>query len=120
MGRTVSNLYGNHVDSRWNTLEVISAGIYQIEIVFNAEHLKPMQKYRWCFEQSKALVYTMDLTMELPKALGYKTPRVYLRDYIVYLQGLWVNNKSSVIWTRESAHEYRFDVKNTRPILQLV
>jgi hypothetical protein len=102
------------------TLEIISDGLYQLEILFNTDRYDDIKKYRWCFEASKGLVYCMDLTMELPKRMGYKTPRVYLRDYLVFLEGLWKDNKPTVIWKRNDLTNYVFHIDNTRPVLALV
>jgi hypothetical protein len=46
----------------------------------------------------------MDLTYDLPKTLGYKTPRVYLRNYLTHLSK---NNK--INWKHRSLENYKID-----------
>jgi hypothetical protein len=89
------------------TLEVISGGIYAVEITFNTRFYDEMQKHSWCFEQSKGLVYTMDLSGELPAKMGYKTARIYLRDLLLYLDG----KLHTHTWKR-SLEDYRLDGAN--------
>lgn len=101
MGRRVSNIYGKTDNPRIMTLEVVSSGIYDIEISFETEFYELMNKHSWCFEQSKGLVYTMDLSLELPTKMGYTTARVYLRDFIMYHAKVWGDGVPSHIWERK-------------------
>ncbi len=110
MGKTVNNMYGSVADSPTVTLEIVSKGRYQIEIVFYKHDSEAIQKYNWCFDAGKGLVYTHDLKMELASAMGYITPRVYLRDYLVFLRGFWKGNKPTFVWRRTSMTDYRLPV----------
>ncbi len=114
MGRKVSNLYSKTSNPNEMTLEIISGGIYSVEIMFNTRFYNTMCKYSWCFEQSKGLVYAMDLSMKLPEEMGYKTARVYLRDLILYLE----SKLHTHIWERR-LEDYRIDNSNLRPIRSL-
>jgi hypothetical protein len=118
MGRTVNNLYGKNPYGY--TLEIISNGLYQLEIVFNESDYDAIRKYRWCFDSGKGLVYTHDLTMDLPKQMGYITPRVYLRDYLVFLKGYWNNNRPTHSWFRDSVTDYCLDVNKLKPVAAFV
>jgi len=120
MGRVVSNMYGVCENNDHMRLEIISAGLYQLEIYFNTKFYEHLKNYRWCYESTKGLVYCTDLTMALSNKMGYKTPRVYLRDYIMFIEGHWENAKPNVIWHRPSLTEYRLDFTNRHPIKQLV
>jgi hypothetical protein len=100
MGRKVSNIYGTTANPDVMTLEITSNGIYSIEIVFDMWMYDSMKERSWCFEQTKGLVYTMDLSMELPTQMGYSTARVYLRDFIMYNSGMWGRHKPSHTWPR--------------------
>lgn len=101
MGRRVSNIYGKTANPEIMTLEVISNGIYDIEILFETKFHELLAKYSWCFEQSKGLVYMMDLTLDLPTKMGYNTARVYLRDFIMFHAGIWGDGVPSHIWERK-------------------
>lgn len=114
MGRKVSNLYSKRKDPAEMTLEIISNGIYDIEILFNTRFYDELAKYSWCFEQSKALVYMMDLSGELPVKMGYSTARVYLRDLLMYLDGKW-NNGPTHVWNKPM-EDYRIDSTNLKPL----
>ena len=100
MGKKVTNIYGKTDNVDVMTLEIISSGIYNIEITFNAWMYDAMKHRSWCFEQTKGLIYTMDLSMALPTMMGYKTARVYLRDFIMFHYGMWGNGKPSHTWPR--------------------
>jgi len=104
MGHRVANLYGVTADKDTMTLEIVSAGIYTIEIIFDTIYYDYLKKYNWCYEQTKGQVYCMDLTYDLPKTLGYKTPRVYLRNYLTHLSK---NNK--INWKHRSLENYKID-----------
>jgi hypothetical protein len=101
MGRRVSNIYGKTANPEVMTLEVISNGIYDIEITFETKFHELLTGHSWCFEQSKGLVYMMDLTLALPTKMGYNTARVYLRDFIMYHAGIWGAGVPSHIWERK-------------------
>lgn len=100
MSKRVANIYGKTSNPKVMTLEVISSGIYDIEVIFDTEFHDLLSKHSWCFEQSKGLVYTMDLSLELPAKMGYSTARVYLRDFIMYHAGKWGDMRPSHIWER--------------------
>jgi len=101
MGKKVTNLYGKTDNPDVMTLEIISDGIYNIEIVFSTWMYDEMRSRSWCFEQTKGLVYTTDLTLELPTIMGYKTARVYLRDFIMYSAGMWGDHRPIYTWPRK-------------------
>lgn len=108
MGRTVQNEYKNTVDPSISSLSVVSNGYYSINILFNTNFdgisiIDMLRKYKWCYEQTKGQVYTMDLSLSLPKRMGYGTPRAYLRDYILYCLG---HDCHKVDWRRPSIHDY--------------
>lgn len=115
MGKKVSNIYGKTSNPAVMTLEVISSGIYDIEISFETKFYELMNKYSWCFEQSKGLVYMMDLTLDLPAKMGYSTARVYLRDFIMYHAGVWGDGVPSHIWERK-LENYVLDGARLLPI----
>lgn len=114
MGRRVSNGYGITADPNCMSLEIVSNGIYAIEILFNTEDYEDMCKYSWCFEQGKGLVYMTDLTGILPARMGYKTLRVYLRDFLLHKHGMFANGKPTHIWARK-LEDYRLNSANIRP-----
>lgn len=89
-----------------NSLRLVSLGVYDVTILLNEDDLNVIRGGKWCYEQTKGLVYTMDLTMKLPKAMGYSTPRVYLRDYILFLHGY---DHRKVVWQRRALLDYRLD-----------
>ncbi len=110
MGRTVKNLYGRRPNPAEMTLEIISRGIYDVEIVFDTEHYNYLAQWSWCLDRGKGLVYMMDLSLKLPEYMGFKTARVYLRDYILFLSGYWKDGKASHTWDRsDSMEDYRLD-----------
>lgn len=115
MGRRVTNGYGVTANAEWMTLEIVSSGIYSIEIIFNTQDYEAMTPYSWCFEQGKGLVYMMDLTGALPRTMGYKTPRVYLRDFLLYQHNMFENGKPTHVWTRK-LEDYRLTPTNVRVI----
>lgn len=92
------------------TLEIVSGGLYALEIEFNARFHQDLVKLNWCYEAGKGLVFATDLTGEIPRKLGFKTGRVYLRDYIMYLAGYWENGKATAIWHRKSIPDYKLAV----------
>lgn len=96
MGKRITNLYSK-LDEERTTLEVQSTGVYDIEIVFHTRWITYLRPYSWCYEKTKGLVYCMDLTMELPLRLKYATPRIYLKDLILYLEGY---NHRLIKWNR--------------------
>lgn len=100
MGKRVANIYGKTTKPEVMTLEVISSGIYDIEVTFDTAMHEHMTKYSWCFERSKGLLYTMDLTLDLPTKMGYSTARVYLRDFIMYHTKIWGANRPSCVWEK--------------------
>ncbi len=112
MGRKVSNQYGVLPNAAHMTMEIVSSGYYALEIVFDADNYDLLSKYSWCYEASKGLVYTMDLTMELPKLLGYITPRVYLRDLILHKNG----KLHKAVWNRPTLEDYRYDTNHVKLI----
>jgi len=111
MGRVVNNIYGSTDNHASMTLEIISAGLYQIEILFDAEKYEYLRKFNWCFEATKGLVYCMDLSMETPTKMGHKTPRIYLRNYLQYLDGNWANGKPKSNWPNKDLTDYRLSTK---------
>lgn len=115
MGRKVNNAYCKLPDGSSMTLEVTSNGIYSVEIVFDAEYFEVMQRYSWCFEQSKGQVYCMDLSMDLPTKMNYNTPRIYLKDLLMYLAG----KLHTHTWHRKSLEDYRMKATDIRPIRSL-
>lgn len=116
MGRTVSNLYGTTANIDVMTLEIVSHGIYALEITFKTDHYNLLKPYNWCFDSGKGLVYFSDLSMNLASKMGYKTPRIYLRDYLMYMSNLWENAKPSMVWYRRSIEDYEFDLSRCKPI----
>lgn len=88
------------------SLRLVSPGVYDVTILLNADDVLVIRGAKWCYEQTKGLVYTMDLSMVLPRAMGYSTPRVYLRDYILYLHGY---DHRKVIWRRRELLDYRLE-----------
>lgn len=103
MPRRVSNEYKTNGDA---ALHLVSPGVYEVVALVNVADIAAMQAHSWCYEQTKGLIYTMDLTQRLPRAMGYNTPRVYLRDFILYING---HDHRKVIWHRRSLHDYRLD-----------
>ncbi len=120
MGRKVSNLYGTLPNKELMTLQIDSPGIYSLEITFKTDDYNQLKKYNWCYDTGKGLVYMSDLTMELPKQMGYVTPRVYLRDLLVFNTGHWKDGKPTVIWNRRSIDDYDFDIRRCRQLKHFV
>ncbi len=112
MGRKVANNYQDGATPTHALLRIVSPGYYDIVIHVDKSMLESMYPYSWCLDQGKGQVYTMDLTMALPTLLGFKTPRVYLRDFVLYKQGLF----GQVIWRRPDLCDYRFALYDTVPI----
>lgn len=108
MGRTVTNDYESGLNNEVTYLSIVSVGYYSIKItidtIFDGMNIKEMlQKHRWCYERTKGQVYCMDLTGELPRRMGYHTPRAYLKDYIPYLLGY---DRVSIDWRRPTIFDY--------------
>jgi hypothetical protein len=108
MGRKVLNTYESGANNEVTWLTVASPGYYtakaKINTVFDeVPLLESIKKYVWCYEQSKGQIYTMDLSRKLPTSMGYATPRVYLRDYILFLLG---HNPRTIEWRRDSISDY--------------
>lgn len=112
MGRRVSNLYGKTANPDVMTLEIVSGGLYALEVEFNAKYYESLTKLNWCYEEGKGLVYATDLTGQIPSAMGYRTGRVYLWAYILHLAGY---SKDAMLWHRERITDYKLDVTKLRP-----
>lgn len=117
MGRSVLNSYESGVNNEITWLTIASAGYYTVKAklntVFDEVHIiEKMKAYKWCYEQSKGQIYTMDLTRALPTAMGYGTCRVYLRDYILYLLG---HSPRKVEWRRPTIHDYTMHPVDLHP-----
>lgn len=111
MGRRVSNLYGKTANPDVMTLEIVSGGLYALEVEFYAKFYDGISKLNWCYEEGKGLVYATDLTGQIPSAMGYRTGRVYLWAYMLHLAGY---KKDEVIWFREHLSDYKLDEKKLR------
>ncbi len=92
------------------TLEIVSNGLYCLELEFDTCYYDDLKKFNWCYEASKGQAYAMDLTMDVPTKMGYKTPRIYLRDYILHLAGY----PKGTIWHRKNLANYKLDLKEVR------
>lgn len=85
-------------------MRLVSPGVYDVTILLNSDDVERVKGLKWCYEQTKGMVYLMDLTMELSTKLGYNTPRVYLRDYILFLHGY---DHRRTVWRRHHMNDYR-------------
>lgn len=108
MGRKVLNSYESGANNEITWLTIASPGYYTAKAKLNTRFdavdiVENVKQYNWCYEQSKGQVYTMDLSRKLPIEMGYATPRVYLRDYILFLLG---HNPHAIEWRRETIHDY--------------
>jgi hypothetical protein len=108
MGRSVLNSYEAAPNVAFTYLTIASAGYYtakaKLDNRFDAvDIVENVKQYKWCYEASKGQIYTMDLSMKLPTQMHYKTARVYLRDYILFLLG---HNPHKVEWRRSTLEDY--------------
>jgi hypothetical protein len=96
-----------------NTYEIVDADETKLTIYSKktGEHVVKvptwavvhLQKYSWCFEDSKQQVYTMNMSGEVAKAIfNYSTPRIYLWKFIGWIMFGCVD----VIWERKDKLSY--------------
>jgi hypothetical protein len=109
MGRSVLNSYEVCEKSKCTLLKIVSPGYYAAtakldEFFDGVEIVNNVRQYKWCYEKSKGQIYATDLTMKLPRQMHYKTARVYLRDYILFLLG---HNPHKVEWRRREMSDYQ-------------
>lgn len=102
MGTKVINEYKDGV------LHIVSPTRYDHAFMYSLETEPYLRQYSWCYEQSKGLPYFMDLSMQLPALLGYKTPRVYMWAYISFL---YLGHRH-IVWNRKSLFDYRWEPKD--------
>lgn len=86
------------------TLRVFSNKTGTHEVAIDAEYVQQLTKFKWCFEISKQLVYTMDMSMAVAGDIfEYKTPRIYLWKYLVFLKTGCIHSE----WARNNKLDYR-------------
>ena len=109
MGRTVQNSYENNNRNEITYLQILSLGYYnviaEVDTSFDDKPIvELLKKYKWCYEQSKGQIFTSDPSGVLPRKMGYSTPKVYLRDYILHLLGY---DCHKIEWRRPTIFDYR-------------
>lgn len=103
-------MYGITANADVMSLEIISGGLYSLELTFDTKYYDELKKFNWCYEAGKGQAYAMDLTMEMPTKMGYHTPRIYLRDYLLHLAGY----AKGAIWHRKHLSDYKLDERDIR------
>jgi hypothetical protein len=108
MGRKVLNSYEPIAGTGFTWLTVASAGYYtakaKLDNSFDAVAIVDnVRRYKWCYEQSKGQIFTSDLTLKLAEQMRYKTPKIYLRDFIIFLLG---HNPHKIEWRRATIDDY--------------
>lgn len=74
------------------------------DVIVDLEKVSELKKLTWCFELSKQLVYTMNMRMDVAGDIfGYKTPRIYLWKYLVWLDTGCIYTE----WFRQDKLDYR-------------
>jgi predicted DNA-binding protein (UPF0278 family) len=81
---------------------IFSTKYPQIDILFPHSVYKEVMNLSWCYECEKELAYTMDFSLEIPKRLGLKSPRVYLWKYIPYV----MMGGIAATWQRKNKNDY--------------
>ena len=92
------------VNGLTTTLRIFSNKTGTNEVVIDTDLVDKLRPFTWCFEVSKQLVYTMDMRMTIAgDVFGYKTPRIYLWKYIVFLETGCTYSE----WFRQNKLDYR-------------
>lgn len=74
------------------------------DVIVDSVLVSVLEKFTWCFEDSKTLCYTMDMHMETAgKIFNYSTPRIYLWKYVLYLTVGCIHGS----WIRRDKLDYR-------------
>lgn len=103
-GNKMSYVLNEYKDNGNGTHTLRITGVYSIDAIVDSCDVPALQKYSWSYEQAKGNVYTTDTTMEVPRLLGVKSPRVYLWKYVIYLR----TGKVAKAWKRASTLNHSF------------
>ena len=99
--KKIINVYGRCME--YSTIRVESTVYNNVVSVFDFKYEDKLKEFNWCYETSKGVLYTMDLTMKTATLLGCAGPKFYLQKYVAWLET--GNNK--VVWLRKHKWDYR-------------